>query len=106
MLGYRDVHIFGGDSSFTHKTHVFGGEIPENWCPAEVNGVVFKTTRAMMSQACEFCEQMVEWSRGKDPLQVSIYGDGLMQALVQASLDSGNYEQYLRELAEGERKTA
>ena len=106
VLGYRDVHIFGGDSSFTHKTHVFGGEIPENWCPAEVNGVVFKTTRAMMSQACEFCEQMVEWSRGKDPLQVSIYGDGLMQALVQASLDSGNYEQYLRELAEGERKTA
>ncbi len=96
-LGYREVHVFGGDSSFTHKTHVHGGDLPANWVPAEVNGVVYKTTRAMMSQACEFVEQMVEWAKGKDPLSVSIYGEGLMQALVGASLNSGSYEQYLYE---------
>lgn len=98
ILGYREVHIFGGDSSFTHKTHVHGGELPGNWCHAEVNGVAYKTTRTMMSQACEFVEQMVEWSRGKDPLSVTIYGEGLMQAMVAESMKSGSYEQYLREL--------
>ena len=102
VLGYRDVHIFGGDSSFTHKTHVHGGDIPANWCPAEVNGKVYKTTRTMMSQACEFCEQMPEWALMKEPLHVSIYGEGLMQALVGASLESGNYEQYVREVKQRE----
>jgi hypothetical protein len=97
MLGYREVHVFGGDSSFTHKTHVHGGDLPPNWVPAEVDGVVYKTTRAMMSQATEFVEQMVEWAKGKDPLSVSIHGDGLMPALVGQAMNSGNYERYLRE---------
>ena len=44
-------------------------------------------------------EQMVEWAKGKDPLHVSIYGEGLMQAMVAQALNSGNYERYLREQA-------
>lgn len=97
VLGWREVHIFGGDSSFTHKTHVYGGELPANWVPAELNGQIFKTTRTMMAQACEFVEQMVEWAKGKEPLSVSLYGDGLMQTLYAKTLDSGSYERYLTE---------
>jgi hypothetical protein len=97
VLGFRDVHVFGGDSSFTHKTHVHGGELPGHWVWGHANGQDFKTTRPMMSQACEFVEQMVEWSRGKDPLQVTIYGEGLMQSLVAEAMNSGNYERYMME---------
>jgi hypothetical protein len=96
-LGYREVHIFGGDSSYTHKTHVHGGELPANTVINEVNGVPYKTTKAMMSQACEFIEQMVEWARMDEPLSVSLYGDGLMQSLYGSTLASGAYEQYLAE---------
>lgn len=95
-LGYREVHIFGGDSSYTHKTHVHGGELPENTVDAEVAGRKFKTNRMMMSQACEFVDQMVEWAKGKDPLEVTLYGDGLMQALYAHTLETGTYENYLR----------
>jgi hypothetical protein len=41
-LGYREVHVFGGDSSFTHKTHVHGGELPANTMDAHVDGVATK----------------------------------------------------------------
>lgn len=97
VLGWRDVHIFGADSSFTHKTHVYGGELPSNVIPAELGERMFKSTRTMMSQACEFVEQMVEWARGHDPLSVTLYGDGLMQELYKQTLQSGSYEQYLYE---------
>lgn len=106
VLGYREVHIFGGDSSFTHKSHVHGGELPKNWVPAEVDGIVYKTTRTMMSQACEFVEQMVEWSRGEDPLAVSIYGEGLMQTLVTKSCEAPATFQYLREQELSDRRVA
>lgn len=97
LLGFRDVHIFGGDSSYTHKTHVHGGELPENWVPVELDGTVYKTNRMMLSQACEFADQMVEWAKGKDPLNVTLYGNGLMQALFKHQCDTGTYHNYLRE---------
>ena len=52
---------------------------------------------AMMSQACEYIEQMVEWARMPDPLSVTLYGDGLMPALYQQQYESGLYEAYLHE---------
>jgi hypothetical protein len=66
---------------------------------AQVNGVTYKTTSAMMAQGVEFVEQMPEWSRMKPPLSVSIYGEGLMPALVADAFRSGGYERYLRETA-------
>lgn len=98
-LGYRDVHIFGGDSSYTHKQYVHGDDLPPNWVPAEVNGRIFKTQRNLIQQASEFVEQMVEWARPPDPISVTLYGDGLMQAWYQHQCESGCYEQYLREVS-------
>ena len=104
MLGYREVHIFGCDSSFTNKSHVYGdhGEIPAGTFPLEMHGRTFITTRQMLQQACYFCEQMVEWARpgddGSAPLSVSLYGDGLLPAMFANTLEQGTYQQYLSEI--------
>src|SRR5262249_39758341 len=102
LLGWREVHIFGGDSSFTHKSHVYGDEgYPPGTFPMEMNGKLYMTTRQMVQQACDFTEQMVEWARpgdnGDKALSVSLYGDGLMQAMFAQTLQSGSYHQYLAE---------
>lgn len=101
-LGYREVHIFGCDSSYTHKSHVYGEQdAPAGWFPLEMYGRVFMTNRQMLQQACDFAEQMVEWARPGDdggrPLSVSLYGDGLLQAMYAHTAEQGGYEQYLRE---------
>lgn len=107
VLGYRDVHIFGGDSSFTNKSHVYGetGEVPGGTFPFECNGRMFFTTRQMLNQACEFAEQMVEWARpgskGETPLNATIYGDGLMQWMFKQNYDSGAYARYIFEAGGG-----
>lgn len=103
LLGWRDVHIMGGDSSFTTKSHVYGeAGYPPGTFPVEMGDKVFYTTRQMMQQACDFAEQMVEWARpgpnGEPPLSVALYGDGLMPALYKHQSDAGVYEQYLAEL--------
>jgi len=43
---------------------------------------------------------MVEWARGSDPIAVTLYGDGLMQAWYAHQSESGCYEAYLREAAQ------
>jgi uncharacterized Rossmann fold enzyme len=101
-LGYRDVHIFGCDSSFTHKSHVYGDDgYPPGTFPLELDGKVWMTTRQMLQQSCDFAEQMVEWARpgddGSAPLTVSLYGEGLLQAMYAHQLALGGYHQYLRE---------
>jgi hypothetical protein len=101
-LGYREVHIFGCDSSFTHKSHVYGDAgYPAGTFPVEMGGKVWMTTRQMLQQACDFAEAMVEWARpgddGGDPLSVSLYGEGLLQAMFAETLEGGGYHQYLRE---------
>ena len=103
LLGWRDVHIFGGDSSYTRKSHVYGeeGDLPGGTFPIELNGRVFITTRQMLQQACDFSEQMVEWAvpgaDGSKPLNVTLYGDGLMQEIFRQNYESGVYAQYLYE---------
>lgn len=74
FMGYSDVHLFGGDSSFTHKTHVHGGELPSNTVSIEVNGRMFKSTRTMITQACDIMEIVQNF-----PGTIAVYGDGLMQ---------------------------
>lgn len=104
ILGYREVHIFGCDSSYTNKSHVYGdkGEMPAGTFPIEMGGRTFLTNRQMLQQACDFTEQMVEWARpgddGSAPLSVSLYGDGLLQAMFNQTLETGSYQKYLGEI--------
>ena len=102
LLGYREVHIFGCDSSFTDRSHVYGDTgYPPGTFPMEMGSRLYMTTRQMVQQACDFTEQMVEWARpgddGSMPLSVSLYGDGLLQAMFAQTLERGAYQQYLRE---------
>jgi hypothetical protein len=103
LLGWREAHIMGGDSSFTAKSHVYtdAGELPGGVFPIDFQGKTFLTTRQMLQQACDFTEQLVEWARpgteGDEPLSVSIYGDGLMQYMFEKTLETGSYHQFLRE---------
>jgi hypothetical protein len=97
LLGWQDVHIFGGDSSFTHKTHVYGGNLPEKGSGlvlSQAGGEVFKTTRTMMAQACEMVEIVQNF-----PGSITIHGHGLMQAMVQDLKDSGQHEALIAEEA-------
>lgn len=101
-LGYREVHIFGCDSSYRGESHVYGAQDKqEGWFPVDMGGEVFMTSRQMFQQACDFAEQMVEWARpgddGSEPLSVTLYGDGLLQTMYAQTLATGSYQQYLRE---------
>lgn len=87
MLGWEDVHIFGGDSSFTHKTHVYGGQIPSNFCFAEVRGQLFRTHKVMMVQACDVVDLVSNF-----PGMITIHGHGLMQSMVEEYKNSGVHE--------------
>lgn len=106
LLGYRECHIFGCDSSYTDKEHVYDEKgLPPGTFPIEMGGRTFMTTRQMLQQACDFAEQMVEWARpgdnGDEPLAVSLYGDGLLQVMFAQTLEQGGYQQYLREVYAG-----
>lgn len=87
MLGYENVHIFGGDSSFTHKTHVYGGNIPTNFCFAECRGELFRTHKVMMAQACDVVDMVSSF-----PGSITVHGHGLMQAMVEDYKMTGIHE--------------
>jgi 6-hydroxymethylpterin diphosphokinase MptE-like len=96
MLGWEDVHIFGGDSSFTkEKTHVYGGNLPSNRCFTEVDGQLFWSHKVMMVQATDMIDLVQSF-----PGKISIHGDGLMPALARQYKNTGIHEW----LAEQEQK--
>lgn len=93
LLGYTDVHIFGGDSSYTHKTHVHGGEKPskeQGLILVENSGRVFETTRAMFTQASDMVEVVMNF-----PGSITIHGDGLMPTMVQEKYESGEHQRLI-----------
>lgn len=95
MLGWADVHIFGGDSSFTHKTHVYGGNLPTNFCYVEVDGALFRSHGTMMAQATDMVSAVIQSFPGK----ITIHGDGLMNAAVRQYKNTGVHEWLARQEA-------
>ena len=60
LLGWRDIHIFGGDSSYTQDRYCYqGGTYAEEnkravmW--VEVDGATFPTVLGLAQQASQFC---------------------------------------------------
>ncbi len=76
MLGFEDVHVFGGDSSQEGEGYVYGGFQKEAVCYAEVDGVKYTTNRQMLTQALEMVELFKNF-----PGSISIYGRGLLPAM-------------------------
>lgn len=78
-LGYRDLHIFGADSSFTGATHVDGGLRDEahHEIVAVVEGRPFRTTTWMLLQAQQWVDTILpELIAGG--VRVTMHGDGLL----------------------------
>jgi hypothetical protein len=94
FLGWEDIHIFGGDSSFTHKTHVYGGIIPTNFIFAEAGGHAFKTVRNLMLQASDMVQIVTNF-----PGELTVHGNGLMQAMCEDVQKSGALEMLAAEEA-------
>lgn len=96
FLGFNDVHLFGGDSSYTHKTHVHGGELPPNIVPVEdaVSKRMFTTTRTLLAQATDIVEIVQNF-----PGKITVHGDGLMQQACENVKNSGIMEFLEREEA-------
>jgi uncharacterized Rossmann fold enzyme len=99
MLGFVDVHLFGGDSSYTDRTHVYSepGNCPtkeQGMVLAQANGKVFKSAKNMILQATDMVEIVTNF-----PGTITIHGGGLMPEMCQEMKDTGILEQLVAEEA-------
>jgi hypothetical protein len=93
LLGFSDVHIFGGDSSYTGDGYVYGGElIGEGNCVANFDGIEFKTNRQMLAQATEMMNTLENF-----PGEIFVHGSGLMPAMAQ--VHAQNHARYKAQMA-------
>lgn len=85
MMGFREVHMFGVDSSYTGlKTHAYkDGQVNGGNIQVRVGDEIFITSGGMLCQA-EFLEQTSHVFEGK----FEVHGYGLGPALV----NNGEYE--------------
>jgi hypothetical protein len=79
MLGYRDIHLFGCDSSFHDASHVYGGDIPDDAVSLKVEGRTFLTNMAWIHQAA-----FLACIKDTFPAKFILHGDGLAQTFVNA----------------------
>jgi hypothetical protein len=97
MLGYVDVHVFGGDSSYTDRTHVYSepGNCPtkeQGMVLAQSNGKVFKSAKNMILQASDMVEVATNF-----PGTITIHGGGLMPEMCAEMEASGIMERLVAE---------
>lgn len=90
LLGWKSVHLFGGDSSYDTDGYAYGGEIIANEeCLSEVNGVVYKTNRQMLAQAVELVEMVKNF-----PGEIMVHGRGLFPTMAEEHYKS--FKQIMR----------
>jgi hypothetical protein len=93
LLGFSDVHIFGGDSSYIEDGYVYGGKlIGEGDCVANFDGIEFKTNRQMLAQATEMMNTLENF-----PGDITVHGSGLMPSM--AAVSAQNHERYKAAMA-------
>lgn len=77
-LGYRDLHVFGADSSFeTDETHVGGSVREEHEVLLKVEDRVFRTTFWMASQAEDWQSVLLPFAK-EAGLKLTVHGSGLL----------------------------
>ena len=80
-LGYRDIHVHGGDSSYSEdgRTHVRGSVVEEKDLEILVgaeNPVRFRTTPEWCAQVEEFKQIMLGFER--EGMTMTVHGDGML----------------------------
>ena len=79
VLGFRDLHIFGADSSYGNETHIGGSLRDEKEVVCMFENVGFRTTMWMMHQA-ESWVTFVLPELVPTGMRFTVYGDGLLPA--------------------------
>ena len=80
LMGWTDIHVFGGDSSYEgEEEYAYGGKVfgCED-CFAEVDGTKYRTNRQFLTQAIEITEVLKNF-----PGSVTIHGRGLLVAIAE-----------------------
>jgi hypothetical protein len=85
VLGYKNLHFFGLDSSFVENEHCYESQ-PSSpvTIEARAGGKVFKTTPPWLAQATHFAEMYRNMSHLFTP---TVHGDGLIAAM----MNQGDY---------------
>lgn len=84
-LGYRDVHLFGADSSYEgERHHVYENAERENGVRVELDGVIYETSPVFMHQVAYF-QQIQHFFIARGAI-FEIHGRGLGPAILQARI--------------------
>lgn len=107
-LGYRDLHVFGADSSYSDEgaTHVNGSVVPEKdmrvWVGNGAGNKSFRTTPEWCAQVEEF-KAIYAHFHNYCGAEIKVYGDGMLPHVYRI-LETMKMprEEYLRKLQAGE----
>jgi len=81
-LGYKRLHIFGGDSCYRKdETHITGSLVPEKDIMISIgkdNPVYFRTTPEWCSQVNEFRDIYSIFSHPQINIKITVHGEGML----------------------------
>ena len=99
-LGYREVHLFGYDSSYEDSHHAFEQRLNDDTPTIDIHleGKRYITAPTFAHQAAEFCEFAAGLSRDHG-MSIELHCDGLLPHMVDYSNRMGETPLELREKA-------
>lgn len=86
-LGYRDIHLFGADSSYERGIHHIYEAPMDPLVRVELDGEVYDTSGVFVHQVAYF-QQMLHWF-GTKGVNFEIHGRGLGPAMMKAPIHEG-----------------
>ena len=76
VMGYRDIHLFGADSSCKETAHVVASPVDQNYIEIKCQGRWFKTTPQLCAQVEEF-KILAPMLKSMGTV-LTLHGDGLL----------------------------
>ena len=112
VLGYTDLHIFGGDSSYSgDKTHIKGSLVPEKDTLVSLGDnppIFFRTTPEWCAQVNEYRVFYGIFICCEPKVSLSVYGDSMLKTMhdiLNAQLDHLGKEKFIEMITEQETQT-
>jgi hypothetical protein len=87
-MGYRTIHVYGLDSSYSHSgmAHAYAQDADDDCANYNVNGVEYSAAKWMVRQAVEFQDVAVQLAA--ENTIIHVHGYGLLPAVAQAMIGS------------------
>lgn len=85
-MGYRTIHVYGLDSSYSHSgmAHAYAQDADDDCANYNVNGVEYSAAKWMVRQAIEFQDVAVQLAA--ENTIIHVHGYGLLPAVAQAMI--------------------